>query len=141
MLGTGVDVALAQLLGQVLAGALADILSANAGPGNVLDLHGGEHGILLAVDHQHAVLSGDLTGELAVHAVVLEHVGHVLGVHEGVVQADNLNIVTVESGAEHEAADAAKAVDTNLGFHSQIDSFHNRRNGDIPPKRLRNRFV
>ena len=119
----GVNVALAQSLGQVLAGALADILSAHAGPGNVLDLQGGEDGVLLAVDHQHAVLRGNLAGELAVHAVVLEHVSHILGVHEGVVQADNLNIITVEGSAEHEAADAAKAIDTDLGFHSQIDSF------------------
>ncbi len=67
MLGTGVDVALAQLLGQVLAGALADVLSTHGSPGNVLDLHSGEDGVLLAVDDQTAVISLDSAGELAVN--------------------------------------------------------------------------
>ena len=115
--------ALAQILAQVLAGALADILSADGSPGNVLDVHGGEDGVLLAVDDQSAVLGGNLAGELAVHAVVLQHVGHVLGVHEGVVQADDLNVVVSESGAEHEAADAAETIDTDLGFHSKRTPF------------------
>ena len=111
--------ALAQILGQVLAGALADILGTNAGPGNVLDLHGGENGILLAVDDQGAIFGRDLTGELAVNAVVLEHVSHVLGVHEGIVQAHDFHVVAVEGSAEDQAADAAKAIDADFGVHSR----------------------
>ena len=117
VLGASVNVTLAQLLGQVLAGALANILRTHGSPGNVLDLHSGKDRILLAVDHQGAVLGGDLAGELAVHAVILQHVGHILGVHEGIVQADDLYIVMSQGGAEDEAANAAEAIDANLGFH------------------------
>ena len=123
VLGAGVDVALAQVLAQVLAGALADILSADRSPGDVLDVHGGEHGVLLAVDHQSTVLSGDLAGELAVNAVVLQHIGHILGVHEGVVQTDDFHIVVGQGSAENEAADTAETIDTDLGFHSQKTPF------------------
>src|SRR5699024_3218076 len=46
VLGAGIDVTLAQVLGQVLASALADILRAHGSPGNVLHVHGGEDGVL-----------------------------------------------------------------------------------------------
>ena len=120
MLGAGVDVALAELLGQVFAGALADVLSTHGSPGNVLDLHRGEDGVLLAVDDQTAVISLDSAGELAVNRVILEHVSHVLGVHEGIVQADDLYIVMGQGGAEDEAANAAEAVNAYLDRHKQI---------------------
>ena len=141
VLGAGVDVALAQILAQVLAGALADILRADGGPGNVLHIHGGEDGVLLAVDHQSAVLSGDLTGELAVDAVVLQHIGHILGIHEGVVQTDDLNVVVGQGSAEDEAADAAETIDTDLGFHIEYTPFRCWGFPKEPPKRLRKRFA
>ena len=119
VLGTGVDVALAELLGQVLAGALANMLRTHGSPGNVLDLHRGEDGVLLAVDDQTAVISLDSAGELAVNRVILEHVSHVLGVHEGVVQSDDLNIVMSQGSAESETANAAKAIDTNFREHGK----------------------
>ena len=125
----------------MLAGALADILSADGGPGDVLDFHGGEHGVLLAVDDQSAVLGGDLAGELAVDAVVLQHIGHILGVHEGVIQTDDFHIIVGQGSAENEAADAAETIDTDFGFHSQKNSFQNRRNRELPSKRLRKRFA
>ena len=118
MLGAGVDMALALALLQVLAGALADILGAHAGPGNVADFLGGEDLELLAVHHQGVGGVGDLAGELAVHAVILQHVGHILGVHEGVVQADDLDVVALQGGAEHDAADAAKTIDADFRFHN-----------------------
>ena len=126
---------LAQLLGQVLAGALANILRTHGSPGNILDLHSGKDRILLAVDHQGAVLGGDLAGELAVHAVILQHVGHILGVHEGIVQADDLYIVMSQGGAEDEAANAAEAIDANLGFHIGKTPFTK---SDAPAARRRN---
>ena len=51
--------------------------------------------------------------------VILEHVSHVLGVHEGVVQSDDLNIVMSQGSAESETANAAKAIDTNFREHGK----------------------
>ena len=139
VLGAGVDVALAQLLRQMLAGALADIFGAHGSPGNVLDLHSGEHGEFLAVDNDAAVIVVHLAGELAVHGVILQHIGHVLGAHEGVVDTDNLHILVSQGGAEGQAADAAKAVNTDFGKHNQ-SSFQNLSTQKAEKNRLRKRF-
>jgi hypothetical protein len=78
-----------------------------------------EDGDLAAVDDEGALLGIHGAGELAVNRVILEHVSHVLGVHEGVVQSDDLNIVMSQGSAESETADAAKAIDTNLREHGK----------------------
>ena len=40
---------------------------------------------LLAVHHQGVGGVGDLAGELAVHAVIFQHVGHILGIPKHVI--------------------------------------------------------
>lgn len=76
------------------------------------------------------------------HAVILQHVGHILGVHEGIVQADDLYIVMSQGGAEDEAANAAEAIDANLGFHIGKTPFtKSDAPGGAPSKRLRKRFL
>jgi len=71
----------------------------------------------LAVDDQVGALHRDLALETAVHAVVLEHVGQVVGL-EQVVDAHDFDVAEVLHGsAEHHAADAAEAVDTDLDRH------------------------
>ena len=124
MLGAGVDVALALALLQMLAGALADILGTYAGPGDVADFLGGKDLELLAVHHQSVCSVGDLAGELAVDGVILEHIGHIFGIHEGIVQPHNLDVVPLQGGTEYDASDAAKAIDANFRFHSSLLLFH-----------------
>ena len=52
------------------------------------------------------------------HAVVLEHVRQVVGLQQ-VVDANDFDVAEVlNSRAQHVAADAAEAVDTNLDRHS-----------------------
>ena len=79
MLGAGVDVALGLLLGQEQAGGLDDVLSAasrsRAGLGGVTL---GIHGDLLAVDDDGVLAGGHLAVELAVHGVILQHIGQVI---------------------------------------------------------------
>jgi hypothetical protein len=61
--------------------------------------------------------TADIALEAAVHAVVLEHVGEVVGL-EQVVDADDLDAGEVlHGGTEHHAPDAAEAVDANLDGH------------------------
>ncbi len=55
--------------------------------------------------------------EAAVHRVVLEHVGQVVGL-EQVVDGDHFNVLEVgHGGTEHHAPDAAEAVDADLDGH------------------------
>ncbi|MNF01406.1 hypothetical protein D3C80_2003910 [compost metagenome] len=53
------------------------------------------------------------------HAVVLEHVGQVVGLQQ-VVDAHDFDVAAkvLHGCAEHHAADAAEPVDTNLDGHS-----------------------
>ncbi len=71
----------------------------------------------LAVDEQRVAVDRDLALEAAVHRVVLQHVGEVLGL-EQVVDGDDLDLVEVlHGGAKHHAPDAAEAVDADLDGH------------------------
>lgn len=59
------------------------------------------------------------------HRVVLEHVGHVVGGDEGVVDGNHLDVVPLDAGTHHQAPDATKAVDANLDlFTLRGDSRH-----------------
>ena len=74
---------------------------------------------LLAVDDEGAALDADLAAlEVAVHRVVLEHVGEVVGLQK-VVDADDLDVggEVLDGGAKDVAADAAEAVDTHFDGH------------------------
>jgi len=77
------------------------------------DLH------FLAVDGEFAVFLADFALKATVHGVVLEHVLHVIGVDERIVDADDLNVVAKRSCAENHAADAAKTVDTYRKGHEK----------------------
>ena len=57
----------------------------------------------------------------AVHRVVLQHIGEILGGAQ-VVDAHNLDFGVIQAGAEHHAADAAKTIDANFDAHVN-DSF------------------
>ena len=120
MLGASVDMSLTQLMGQMLAGTFADILRAHGSPGDILDLCGGEHGILFAVDDQAAVVMLHGAGELAVNGVVLEHIGHIFRVHKGIVDGGDLHILMSQGSAKDKTADAAKTIDTDLSEHEQF---------------------
>ena len=73
---------------------------------------------LLAVDDHGVAVDGDVAVEIAVHRVVLQHVGQVVGI-EQVVDADDFDILEIlRDGAERHAADTAETVDTNFDCHA-----------------------
>ena len=118
--GAGLDVALAQLRGQVLAGGLHDELGVRALPGDILGFHLAEDGDPAAVDDQGALLRVHGAGKLAVDGVIAQHIGHVIRGHEGIVDGHDLNILPLLRGAENQTADAAKAVNADSRFfHSE----------------------
>jgi hypothetical protein len=73
---------------------------------------------LLAVDDQRVAFDRDFALEAAVHRVVLEHVGQVVGL-EQVVDGNDLDVVleVLHRCAQHVATDAAEAVDTEFDSH------------------------
>ena len=116
-LGAGVQVRLGGFLGEELAGALEDVVNAELAPGQVVGIAGVEELDGLAVDDQVAVHDIDAAVEAAVHGVVLHDVSELLGLLVRGVHGDDLDVVTDDAGAEDEAADAAKPVDTNSDAH------------------------
>src|SRR5690606_18835213 len=71
----------------------------------------------VAVDHQGVAIDRHLALEAAVHRVVAQHVGQVIGL-EQVVDADDLDVVEVlDRRTQHVAADAAEPVDAYLDRH------------------------
>jgi len=120
LLGAGGQVLLGGFLGQEQAGGFDHHVSAHFVPLQVGRIALGRQADLLAVHHQGVAFDGDLTLEAAVHAVVLQHVGQVVGL-EQVVDADDLDVGEVlHRSAKHHAADAAEAVDANLDSHVSL---------------------
>ena len=112
---------LSGFLGQEQAGGLDDHVGADFAPlevGGVLD---GCQTDLLAIDDQGVALDGHIALEAAMHAVVLEHVGQVVGL-EQVVDGNDLHVLgkVLHRCAEHHAADATKAIDADFDGHDGI---------------------
>jgi hypothetical protein len=69
---------------------------------------------LLSIHNEVAAVAGDFSLEAAVGGVILEHVDHVVQGNEGIVDSNDLGSIH-ECGAQHQAANAAKSVNSNLG--------------------------
>mmetsp|Transcript_7147 Transcript_7147/g.12849 ORF Transcript_7147/g.12849 Transcript_7147/m.12849 type:complete len:400 (+) Transcript_7147:130-1329(+) len=118
LLRARVDVLLAGVERQEQAGRLHHHINADIAPGQrgrILDR--GEPDPA-TVDDQRAAIDDHVSLEAAMHAVVLQHVGEIVG-FEQVVDRDHLDVVleVLHGGAEDHAADAAEAVDANLDAH------------------------
>jgi len=75
---------------------------------------------LLAVHHEGVALHTDRALEAAVHAVVLQHIGQVLGLQQ-VVDGNDFDVREVlDCRAQHVASNAAKAVDADLDSHMPL---------------------
>src|SRR3990167_2555493 len=120
LLGTGGQVLIGAGLVQEQAGGLNHDVGTDFVPPQVRGVTLLRQADLLAVHDQGVALDRDFALEAAVHAVVLEHKGQVVGL-EQVVDAHDFDVREVlHRSAEHHAADAAEAVDANLDRHSSI---------------------
>ena len=64
--------------------------------------------------------------ELAVHGVILQHIGQIVSGAQ-VIDAHDLNFGMVDAGTEDHTADPAKAVNTNFDRHGYFPPFQSRR--------------
>lgn len=95
------------------ASGLHNVVRAGGSPSAVRGVLLGGEGDFLAVHNEAVAVVFDGALELAVRGVVLEHVREVLRVQEGVVDGGDLDVGVLHGRAEHQAANAAEAVDTN----------------------------
>ena len=123
LLGAAVEVRGSALGGGEDAGRLGNVLGAAVRPVDVGRILLREDRDLVAVDDELAVLRADLARKAAVNRIVLQHVDHVIEIDEGIVDADDLNVLVFEGRAEDQTSDSAESVDTDF-------------NHNTPPKKL-----
>lgn len=68
----------------------------------------------LSVDDKVSVLSLDCAVEFAVGGIILEHVDYVVGVNEGVIDADNTHFARVKSSPGYQVPDTAEFIRSDL---------------------------
>ena len=115
----GVDVSLSGLLGEEAAGALENVLHAELAPGQesgvtVLVVRENLNG--LAVDGEGAclVVGGDATVEATVNGVILDGVSQLACGVTGSIDCDDLDVISLDGGAEGQRADTTETIDTNF---------------------------
>jgi len=92
---------------------LNNVVSTNTSPWNAGWVFLVEDGNSMSIDNQFAVFVGDLTVELAVCAVIFEHVNHVVYVNERII--DGYHRGTFQQGAsEDQPANTSKSIDTEF---------------------------
>ena len=96
------------------ASGLGDVLSAGLSPRNLGRILASVYAYRIAVNDQLAVLSLDGAVERAMYGIILHHVNHVIGIDEGIVYSDDLNVGVCASSAHNQPADAAETINTNL---------------------------
>ena len=121
LLRVATEVQLCLLLLREDTRGLARVLCSCLAPADVACALHVEESDLRAVDYQEllviCLLRGDGAREPLGHAVVFQLVYHVLQVHEGVVDNLDLDLRVSDGRAEHQATDAAEAMDTHGGRH------------------------
>ena len=116
----GVDMGLSVSLGEELAGALENVLGAQLAPGKQRRIAGVQNGEALAVDDEELLLVVEayVCVESAVNGVVLDSVGQLTGGLAGSVDADDFDIIGLDSSSESQTADAAKTIDANFDHYN-----------------------
>ena len=117
LLGATVDDGLGLLLGEEDAGRLADVVSVEGTPADLLGVAAAGGLDLLAVEDKEVAV--DLDGSLgdAVDGVVLVLVGHVVGGGGTGVDGVEVGRIVIHDDAGDETADTAETVDAHAGGH------------------------
>ena len=121
------------------AGGLDNDIGANLAPPEVCRIHLGGETDTVAIDNHGVALDGDVSLELPVYGIVLEHVGQILGIQK-VIDPHDLDIFEIfHHGTENHAPDTAETVDTQSyhDFISPIMAAATARDAPPPPRSSR----
>ena len=75
---------------------------------------------LLAINREGVVIVCHISSKAAMNRVILEHVRHVAGVKERIVDSNNLHVITHQADTGNKAANASKTCTSQRGFVSFI---------------------
>lgn len=71
---------------------------------------------LLAINREGVVIVCHISSKAAMNRVILEHVRHVAGVKERIVDSNNLHVITHQADTGNKAANASKTCTSQKGF-------------------------
>ena len=126
LLRAALEVAGGLLGGIVSAGGLDDVLRAAAGPGDHRRVGLAEDLNSVTVDDQVLVLVLHRAVELTEHGIVFDHIDHVIQIRFAQVDTADVELLRMlDHDAQHDAADAAEAVDAHFDSHN-----------DNPPQKM-----
>jgi hypothetical protein len=98
-------------------GGVHYIISAGFAPWDIGRIFLGEKSDPFAVHSDGVFIIGYIAAKTPVDGVVLQHVRHIVGGHERVVDADKFQTGIVKTRAENQAAYTAESVDTDFDTH------------------------
>ena len=115
--GAGIDVLLAGFLSEEETGTFDHQIRTDVAPLQVGRITLGSQADLLAVNNQVVTVNCDITVEVTVDRVVLQHVGQIVRLQQ-VVDTNHFDILEVfRNSTERHTTDTAKPVDTDFNCH------------------------
>lgn len=117
LLGTSVNDGLGLLLGEEDSGGLADVVSSEGTPADLLGVTAA--GSLDLVSVKNKEVSIDFDGSLgnSVDGIVLVLVGHVVGGGRSGVDGGKIDIIIFHHDTGHKTSDTSESVNTHTGGH------------------------
>ena len=115
LLGTSLEVCLSEFCGEEETSGLNNNVNAKGAPGDVDGILLGEDLNLVAVDDHVVALDLNVVVELAVYAVILQHVSQIVGIEKVVDTYDN-DVLTkiLNCCTENHTSDAAETINTKF---------------------------
>ena len=83
-------------------------------PSDILGVSLVEDKDLVGSDDDVFIVKRDFEGEFTMSRVILELVRHVLRLEKGIIDGHHLEVWVFERGAEHQAPNAAEAIDSHV---------------------------
>jgi hypothetical protein len=100
-------------------GRLANSLSTDFSPWDLSGVSAGKELDLGSSNVEAVTFDSDITWVSTMNRVVLELVGGVVDVKEGVIDSDDGSVWVVKGGTAHKTADTSKSVDSKADRHDE----------------------
>ena len=67
-----------------------------------------------------AIYQRNVCIKTSMYGIILEHVDHVIGIDEGIIDSDYLNFGIEHRRTENQTTDSAKSINANLNCHVNL---------------------
>ena len=118
LLGAALEMSRCLFCGGEYTGGFYNVFRTAFAPRNLLGIHAAINCYFPSVYNQLTVLCLYFAAEMAMDAVILGHIDHVVQIHKRVIDADDLILFRLgHRCAEYQTTDASKPIDANFHCH------------------------